>query len=211
MIAVTRRNHPPLPVGDSQLVHIVDAALVDAVQRCGDWLVCRPGCTQCCIGPFPISQLDVARLQAGLAELDRTNSDRAARVRARAYAAVGRMRASFPGDPETGILSQDIAAQAAFDEFANDEPCPALDPASGTCDLYAHRPMTCREFGPPVRVEDAGESGLSVCELCFHDAKPEEIAACEMTPDPDRLEGELIEQLERKGYRGQTIVAYALL
>lgn len=188
----------------------MDAALADAAQRSGKWLVCRPGCTQCCVGPFPISQLDVARLQGGLAELERGDLERAARLRMRAREAFERMKNGFPGDPESGILAEDDDAQAAFDEFANDEPCPALDPATGTCDLYAHRPMTCREFGPPVRLED-GENAFSVCELCFQGATPEEVAACEMVPDPEALESRLIEDLEAQGHRGQTIVAFALL
>ena len=100
--------------------------------------------------------------------------------------------------------------RAAFDDFADDEPCPALDPETGTCDLYAHRPMTCREFGPPVRIEAGGANAFSVCELCFQGATPEEVAACEMVPDPDGLEAELIEELEQHGHRGQTIVAFAL-
>jgi Fe-S-cluster containining protein len=196
-----------LPAADSRLVQIVDAALADAVRRSGDWLVCRPGCTQCCIGPFPISQLDVARLQAGLAALDHTDPARASRIRQRAQDAVTRLSPAFPGNPHTGILDEDEAAQLAFDDFANDEPCPALDPQTGTCDLYAHRPITCREFGPPVRIDE----GLSVCELCFQGATPEQIAACEMIPDPDRLEADLLEELEKtSGARGQTIVAFAL-
>jgi Fe-S-cluster containining protein len=196
-----------LPSADSRLLQIVDAALADAAQRSGHWLVCRPGCTQCCIGPFPISQLDVARLQDGLAALERTDPDRAVRIRARARDAVARLRPAFPGDAETGILNEDDAAQNAFDQFADDEPCPVLDPITGTCDLYAHRPMTCREFGPPVRIE----AGLSICELCFQGAKAEEIAACEMIPDPDGLEAELLDELERRsGAHGQTIVAFAL-
>ena len=201
---------PPLPARDRELVQIVDAALAEAVQRSGAWLVCRPGCTHCCHGPFPISQLDVARLQAGMAELERTDPDRASRVRSRAYDSVARLTPNFPGDPETGILHEDDGAQLAFDEFADDEPCPALDPASGTCDLYEYRPMTCREFGPPVRVENEGQQGFSVCELCFQGATPQEVAACEMVPDPDELEPRLIEELEKEGYQGQTSVAFAL-
>jgi Fe-S-cluster containining protein len=77
-----------------------------------------------------------------------------------------------------------------FSDFANDEPCPALDPVTGNCELYESRPMTCRVFGPPVRSED----GLGVCELCFHGATNEEIAACEMKPDPDDLESGLLEE-----------------
>jgi len=188
----------------------VDAALADAVQRSGHWLVCRPGCTQCCIGPFPISQLDAARLQAGFAELERTDPARAARVRTRTEAAIRRLTPTFPGDPGIGILAEHDSAQSAFDEFANDEPCPALDPESGTCDLYAYRPITCREFGPPVRIEDEGPMAFSVCELCFQGASPEEVAACEMVPDRDGLEAQLIEELENAGHTGQTIVAFAL-
>lgn len=199
-----------LPSADRRLVQIVDAALADATQRSGHWLVCKPGCTQCCIGPFPISQLDAGRLQAGLAALAHTDPQRAARVRQRAQASVARLTPAFPGDSTTGILAEDDAAQSAFDGFANDEPCPALDPDTGTCDLYSHRPITCREFGPPVRIEDEGPNALSVCELCFHGASPEEVAACEMIPDPDGLESQLIAQLEAEGLRGQTIVAFAL-
>ena len=203
-----RDSKPRLPEGDRELVQIVDAALADASRRAGEWLVCRPGCTQCCIGPFPISQLDAARLRAGLEELERCDPERATRVRRRARESVTRLAVGFPGDPRSGIL--DEAAQEAFDEFADDEPCPALDPVSGTCDLYAHRPMTCREFGPPVRVEEEGPNAFSVCELCFQGATPRQVAACELAPDPDGLEAKLIGELEAAGHRGQTVVAFVL-
>ena len=43
-----------IETGDRELVQIVDAAMAEAARRSGSWLVCRLGCTQCCIGPFPI-------------------------------------------------------------------------------------------------------------------------------------------------------------
>src|SRR5215467_10641663 len=52
-------------VRDRKLIQIVDAALADTARRSGDWLVCRPGCTQCCLGAFAINQLDALRLQRG--------------------------------------------------------------------------------------------------------------------------------------------------
>jgi Fe-S-cluster containining protein len=77
------------------------------------------------------------------------------------------------------------------------------------CDLYVFRPMTCRTFGPPVR--SGPEGGLGVCELCYHGATDKEIAACEMKPDPDRLEQTLVEEAEQSaGVRGNTIVAFVL-
>lgn len=201
---------PVLPRGDRQLVQIVDAALAEAARKSGPWLVCRPGCTQCCFGPFPISQLDAARLQRGLADLKKTDPRRADEVRRRAHASVARLAKDFPGDPVTGILSEDEDSETRFAEFADDEPCPALDPATGMCDLYSARPMTCRTFGPPVR--SGPEGGLGVCELCYHGASDEQIAACEMAPDPDDLESKILKQLEQKtAKRGNTIVAYCLV
>lgn len=193
---------PSTPPKDRQLIQIVDAALADVTKRSGKWLVCREGCTQCCIGVFAINQLDAARLRDGLAQLEAADPKRAARIRKRAREAVARLSPIFPGNAVTGILHED----GDFEAFANDEPCPVLDPATGSCDLYASRPMTCRVFGPPVRSGD----GLGVCELCFQGASKTEIAACEMIPDPDDLESNLVEELESRGIRGDTIIAFAL-
>ena len=196
-----------LPAGDQQLVQIIDLALADTARRSGEWLVCKLGCTQCCVGAFAINQLDVLRLQQGLADLELTDPARAAHIRERARASIARLAADFPGDPATGILDESETAEARFEDFANDEPCPVLDPLTGACDLYAARPMTCRVFGPPVRSED----GLGVCELCYHGASDEQIAACEMEVDPEGVEAALLEELEQTtGRRGQTIVAFAV-
>jgi len=199
--------HRASPPRDRELIQIVDAALADTARRSGKWLACRPGCTQCCIGVFPINQLDVRRLRDGLAGLAQIAPARAYRVRERARDAVSRLSKDFPGDPISGILHEGEDAAQRFADFANDEPCPALDPATGLCELYEARPMTCRVFGPPVRSED----GLGVCELCFQGASDAEIAACEMRPDPEDLESALLRKLElTTGARGETIVAFCL-
>ncbi len=192
---------------DSTLVQIVDTALLLAQSRSGAWLACKPGCSQCCVGVFAINQLDAARLRDGLAELSLRDGERAVRVQQRVADSVARLSSEFPGDPLTGLLDEHADGSEEFDAFANEEVCPALDPESGTCDLYSSRPMTCRVFGPPVRSEE----GLGVCDLCYHGATPEEIAAYEMVPDPDNLESVLIHELEeRTGVRRKTIVAFAL-
>src|SRR5205807_2397679 len=183
------------PSRDRELIQIIDSALADASQRAGPWLVCRPGCTQCCIGAFAISQLDAVRLRQGLAGLETSDPQRAARIRNRTRATMDRLSATFPGDPLTGILGESPADQKRFAGFANDEPCPVLDPQTGTCDLYTSRPITCRTFGPPVRT--GNHETLGVCELCFHDASEEEISACEMEVDPDDLESALAAELEK--------------
>ena len=196
-----------LAAADGALIQIVDAALADAARRNGEWLVCRPGCTQCCVGVFAINQLDTVRLQQGLADLEDTDPRRAGRIRLRARDSIRRLSTEFPGNAKTGALDEGPEAEDRFAAFANDEPCPVLDPETGLCELYDARPMTCRTFGPPVR----SEGGLGVCELCFHGATEEQIAACEMVVDPDDLEAKLLGKLEkRQGPRGQTIVAFCV-
>ncbi len=109
---------------DQALLQIIDIAHAEAARKSGAWLACRPGCAQCCIGVFPISQLDVFRLQSGLEELKHSDSARAERVIARARDSVERLRADFPGDAETGLLTETDEAESRFEAFANDEPCP---------------------------------------------------------------------------------------
>jgi Fe-S-cluster containining protein len=192
---------------DQVLIQIVDSALAETARRSGEWLVCDRGCTQCCIGVFPINQLDAVRLRRGLADLERRAPQRADGVRKRAREAVARLSSDFPGDPVSGVLDEGDDAAERFSNFANEEPCPVLDPKTGNCELYESRPMTCRVFGPPI----SSEEGLGVCELCYHGASDQEIAACEMKPDPDDLESALLERVEDStGTRGNTIIAFCL-
>src|ERR1700722_20333225 len=124
-----------LPQGNNRLVQIRDAALADTARRSGDWLVCKPGCTPCCVGVFAIHQLDAARLQQGLDELTISDPERALAVRPRALSSAVRLRENFPDDPATGLLDSSEEAETRFEDFANDEPCAALDPSTGLCDL----------------------------------------------------------------------------
>ena len=192
---------------DTELLHILDNWLERANQRGGLHIACRPGCAQCCIGAFAIDRLDAVRLQQGLNELAESDTERAQRVLQRAAASLESTAEFFPGDLETGILDDTLEAAEIFEDFANDEPCPALDPQTLTCDLYAHRPLTCRVYGPPVR----SDGSLGVCELCFTAATPEEIAAAEVPLEGEELESALNRELERAIGPGETIVAFALL
>jgi Fe-S-cluster containining protein len=203
-----------LPARDAELVQIMDASLVEAAGRAGAFLACRIGCTQCCHGAFAINALDAARLRAGMAELHATNPSLAAGIEGRARAWLTEYGPDFPGDRISGLLGSSSEDQSRFEDFADDAACPALDPATGRCDVYAWRPMTCRVFGPPLRAADRdGAEGLGHCELCFIGATPEKVAACEM-PVPHDLEAELIKEaelLQEIGSRAETVVAFALL
>jgi len=212
-----------LPAKDTELVQIVDTALADAARQAGDWLVCRMGCTQCCYGAFAINALDAVRLQVGMEILRDVEPALAAEIERRARAWIGVHGAAYPGDLETGRLGETEAERERFDDFANEAACPALDQATGRCDVYLWRPMTCRVFGPPVRMDagtrddaalhptdedlSVGAPALGHCELCFHGASEAEVAACEMAV-PHELEQELLDLVEDTG---ETVVAFALL
>ena len=198
-----------LPLGDCELVQIVDAALAGAARRAGPWLVCRPGCTRCCHGAFAINELDARRLAKGMETLQVESPVLAVGLKRRATEWLREHGPTFPGDPQTGLLGETDAERARFEDYANQAPCPALNPATGLCDIYEWRPMTCRVFGPPVRMEaDTPDStALGHCELCFIGATTAEIAACEM-PVPHNREQKLLEEIPA---HGETIVAFALI
>lgn len=185
---------------DRELVQIVDAALAEAVRKGGAWVACKAGCHECCLGPFPITQLDARRLREGLSELTLTDPLRAERVRERARKGAEKLGPAF-------ALDESRDSEARFAALPDDDPCPALDPGSGECDLYAARPLTCRTFGPALRWNS---DAVGICELCYVGASDEEIAACEVALDDGGREAALVEELARRGERGQTLVAFAL-
>jgi Fe-S-cluster containining protein len=190
------------------LIQIVDTAVADAYHRGGAHLVCHPGCSQCCIGVFPIAHEDAVRLREGLTSLEKTDPEKAARIHERVAQSLTRLDPWFPGNLTTGILNEDHEAAILFEEFANDEPCPVLDLDHGTCDLYEHRPILCRTFGPPMRTE---ENNLATCELCFIHATTAEIAACELDPTiPTQEEASNHAYNTAHHLYGETLIAYAL-
>ncbi len=201
-----------LPSRDPQLVALVDRALSDAAERGGAHLACRPGCTPCCHGVFRISLLDASRLRLALQALAEQEPARAAAITQRARAVVATLAPHFPGHAHSGrLLTPGATGETPeWDCFADlpeaDGACPVLDPATGRCELYAARPLTCRVFGPPVRTAE----GIGICELCYRGATEQEISDGEMVLTHEALEAELDRELAAAGYGGETVIAWAL-
>ncbi|RPH53540.1 YkgJ family cysteine cluster protein, partial [bacterium] len=113
------------------------------------------------------------------------------------------LREGFPGDPATGVLAGDDEASDPYFTRHGSLPCPALDPGTGRCDLYAHRPLSCRTFGPPVQI---GEAALPPCHLCFQGASESTVEACRVEADPRDVEGRILDRLGEE----ETLVAFAV-
>ena len=192
---------------DRRFLAVVDEAMELARERAGGRWRCGPGSADCCIGPFPINLLDARRLQRGLAQRTTNDPAKAKAIRERANAAVTVLREAFPGDAASGILDEDDTLQQQYLGAHEKLPCPALDPATRMCDLYEHRPWTCRTFGPPIRV---GREDLPPCPYCFAPCSADEIEALRVEPDPDGLEETLLDALERdERVEGETLIAFA--
>jgi Fe-S-cluster containining protein len=209
---MTDRTHPESDQSwdwrraDRILLAEVDRGISEAYRRAGDRMVCRPGCSDCCIGLFTINALDVRRLRVGLRRLERRDLATASAIRARARAVVEKIRADFPEEEVTCAVQEQKIDQLV--ERFGDVPCPALNPVSRICELYAYRPMSCRTYGPPVQI---GDEKLAPCALCFKGARAAEIEACRIEPDPDDLEHAILCELAGPAeVSGETIVPYAL-
>ena len=195
-----------LKVGDRRLLALVEAATDRARAAAGAHLVCRTGCTPCCFGPFAVTQLDAWRLRNGLRALAETDPEGAGAVRRRAAAAVARQAPAFAAG-RAGIFATEEEEERFYEMFASD-PCPALDPDSGACTVYAGRPIACRTYGPPVR---RGGDDLPPCPLCFKGAAGEEVEAARQTIDTGHVEDPLTGQVEEEtGRRGMTTIAFAI-
>jgi Fe-S-cluster containining protein len=148
-------------------------------------------------------------LRDALNDLAATDSERAARIRTRVAESLARLAPHFPGNLTTGILDEDYETSFLFtEELGDNEPCPVLDPTTGTCDLYESRPIVCRTFGPPMRTPD---DNLATCELCYIHATTEEIVACELDSTIPAKEAASSEAYNAAHHlHGETIIAYAL-
>ncbi|THJ25095.1 MAG: YkgJ family cysteine cluster protein [Nitrospira sp. CG24E] len=137
-------NSPPLYQKTDHWFQRATAALLGEVP-------CRLGCTSCCIGPFPITLLDVQTIQQGLAGLP---ADRRQRIEQRATEQTAAMEIAFPKLVHTNLLDTwpDQEIDQLVTEFQR-HPCPALE-ADGRCAVYDHRPLVCRSMGIPT--EDRG-------------------------------------------------------
>jgi len=201
---------PRTPTGsletqDERLLAVLDRDFRSAAERAGSWLVCKPGCSQCCYGPFPVTALDSHRLRRGLARTDPATREEILR---RARDAVAALSEGYPGDRANGKLVGDPDLLDRFFERHASLPCPALDTSTGRCQLYEWRPVSCRTYGPPLRFSD---EKAPHCRLCFDGASPETVERCRVEPDREGLEGAMLADIGQGGESWGTLIAFALV
>ena len=173
-------------------------------------LACRKGCFGCCVGLFAIGLPEALALRAAVAAL---SEETRAAVIGRAARLVAASAATFPGEVAAGVLDPDRgdAADETWLASVRTAPCPALDPSTGRCTVYAARPTTCRTYGLALRSAD--DVLLPPCELNLPAAPPARVL--ETAIDASRLaavDQSLLEVAAEAGYPAgaETTVAHAL-
>ena len=141
-----------------KLVTASDAAFERVKQAHADCVKCVEGCADCCHALFDLTLIEALYINhrfkqkfqgGGKAELEEkaNRADRQlARIKRRAH------QDYLAGKPEAEILA-DLARERVR--------CPLLN-SQDLCDLYDHRPLTCRFYGIPTAIDGKGHTcGLS--------------------------------------------------
>jgi Fe-S-cluster containining protein len=147
------------PASPLSVFHLADQWFDRARSALRGTVPCRQGCFLCCIGTFPITQLDVLELQRGLSLLP---PQQRAAIEDRATAQVKELEAAYPALKNQPALDDwtDEATDRLVARFG-DQPCPALQ-ADGACGIYAFRPITCRMTGIPTEANGIVQGACAV-------------------------------------------------
>lgn len=95
-------------------------ARAEAIQAARAHWPCRRGCDHCCrhlAHPLPVTRAEWSYLWEGFTRL--------------------------PAETQTAVRERLARMQGASRPYT----CPLLDPATGACSVYAHRPLACRSYG----------------------------------------------------------------
>ncbi len=154
---------------DFVILETVRAAVAASHARAGKWIACRAGCSECCSVLFPITMQDAERLRRGLAAAE---EEVRADIVDRARELWTKIGADFPGD--AGVFRANEEWQEWFLTRHKGHACAVVDPTTGACRLYEHRPVACRLYGHLIQI---GEEAQTICHYCFQGATAAEIEA----------------------------------
>ena len=122
-------------------------------------LPCRRGCSQCCIGLFPITLLDQQELRRGLRSLPEAQRRS---IEETAALQVGMIEESAPKLTRNRFIDHWLDCEVdSLVERYRALPCPALN-LDGSCSLYAFRPLACRSMGIPSEAEGSVHGACAV-------------------------------------------------
>jgi Fe-S-cluster containining protein len=143
------------------IVDQVDAVFKKVQEEHKECVRCRVGCSDCCHALFDLSLIEALYIKAQFDRLFKDAARTSILERANeADRAVYRLKRQAFKDHESGKSEREILEEMATKRIR----CPLLNDDEG-CDLYAHRPITCRLYGVPTAIGDKAHTcGLSAFE-----------------------------------------------
>lgn len=153
----------------SSLLREVDSWFAGCVQGHGELITCAQGCSSCCRGLFDITLLDALYLRRGF---DLLSADIQHSIRLKAMAQLEPLATRWPAFTTPWILNS--IPETEWDDMMPEDdetPCPLLS-ETGSCLVYAHRPMTCRLNGIPLLDVSGEELFDDWCTLNFVGSDP---------------------------------------
>jgi Fe-S-cluster containining protein len=137
-----------------KLVELSDSAFERVRSAHAECVRCREGCAECCHAVFDLTLIEALYInhrfkqkypgpdKATLEEKANRADRQIAKLKRRAFEQLKE------GRPEAEILAELAGEQVR---------CPLLNTAD-LCDLYDHRPLTCRFYGIPTAIGGAGRT-----------------------------------------------------
>jgi Fe-S-cluster containining protein len=132
------------------------------INKYGEKIKCRKGCSQCCSQIFKITFVDSNIIKQFLKSLP-VEKKNYLKEKAKIY---------------LSELSSPLSTGEEY-FYRPKLPCPALD-QNGECSIYEARPVICRRFGPPV-YDYKNPGKIFACELNFEEG--EEITDEKLIPN----------------------------
>lgn len=170
-----------------RLLEQLDAWAASARDRAPGIIPCRAGCSACCHGPFDISVADAELVRDAV---DALPEETQKAVRDRAVKSLDRLRALAPEWAPPYAIGD--LGDRRFDQMVESlsgEPCPMLD-ESGSCQIYADRPLVCRLIGLGM-ITPAGRLIENSCPI-----QSDFPTYAALPPQPFDLEGLELAELE---------------
>jgi Fe-S-cluster containining protein len=131
----------------------VDGWFSGCIERFGNGIACRAGCSDCCRGLFDITLLDACYLKRGFDQLPEAQREA---VLAKVGKRIVTMQEIWPEFSLPFVLNYrpDEEWEALMPDD-DETPCVLLG-NDGNCLVYDYRPMTCRLHGLPL-IDRSGE------------------------------------------------------
>lgn len=140
------------------IVDQVDAVFKKVQEEYQECVRCQVGCSDCCHALFDLTLIEALYIKAQFDKVFKDSPRALILERANEVdRAVYRLKRQAFKDHENGKPEKEILEEMAAQRIR----CPLLN-ADEKCDLYDHRPLTCRLYGIPTVIGDKAHTcGLS--------------------------------------------------